>query len=178
MYALCARWHIKPEPITVKNPRANAIVERLHKVMGDMLKCQLAKRHDNDDPVADLLSAAAYGIRNTIHGTTQYTPGQLVFSKDMILRTHMEADMDMVRLRRQQAAIVNNERENKRRYKHKYKPGDKVLIMTQRLDPKLKLNDGPYTIEAYNQVNGTLQIHQGNCIEPINIRLVRPFFTK
>jgi hypothetical protein len=91
-------------------------------------------------------------------GVTQYTPGQLVFNKDMILRTHMEADMDMVRLRRQKAAIVNNERENKRRYKHKYKPGDKVLIMTQRLDPKLKLNDGPYTIEAYNQVNGTLQI--------------------
>ena len=178
MYALCARWHIKPEPIAVRNPRANAIVERLHKIMGDMLRCQLAKRHDNDDPVADLLSAAAYGIRSTIHGTTQYTPGQLIFSKDMILRTHMEADMDMVRLRRQKAAIVNNERENRRRYKHKYKPGDKVLIMTQRLDPKLKLNDGPYTVESYNQVNGTLQIRRGNYIEPINVRLVRPFFTK
>jgi hypothetical protein len=46
------------------------------------------------------------------------------------------------------------------------------------LDPKLKLNDGPYTIEAYNQVNGTLQIRWGNYIEPINVRLVRPFFTK
>jgi hypothetical protein len=43
MYALCARWHIKPEPITVKNPRANAIVERLHKVMGDMLDANLKK---------------------------------------------------------------------------------------------------------------------------------------
>ena len=176
MYALCRRWHIHPEAITVRNPRANAIVERLHKVMGDMLRCQLVKKHDKDDPVADLLSAAAYGVRCTVHGTTQYTPGQLVFSKDMILRTHMEADMDMVRLRRKKAAIVNNERENRRRYKHTYKPGDKVLILTQRLDPKLKLHEGPYTVAAYNKLNGTLQIRRGNYIEPINIRLVRPYF--
>jgi hypothetical protein len=146
MYALCAQWYIKREPITVKNPRANAIVKILHKVMGGLLRCQLAKRHDKDDAVADLLSAASYGIQSTIHGTTQYTPGHLVLSKDMILRTHMEADMDMVRLRRQKAAIVNNERENKRCYKHKYKPSDKVLIVTQeRLDPRLKFNVGPYT---------------------------------
>ena len=94
----------------------------------------------------------------------------------MILRTHMEADMNLVQLRRKQAAIVNNERENRRRYKHKYKPGDKVLILTQRMDPKLKLNDGPYTVESYNELNGTLQIRRGNYIEPINIRLVRPYF--
>jgi hypothetical protein len=80
MYTLCKRWNIKPEPITVKNPRANAIVERLHKLMANMLCCQLSKQHQHDQPVADMLSAAAYGVRVTVHGTTQYTPGQLVFS--------------------------------------------------------------------------------------------------
>jgi transposase InsO family protein len=176
LYALCKRWNIKPEPITVKNPRANAIIERLHRTLGDMLRCQLVKRHDNDDPVSDLLSAAAYAIRATIHGTTHYTPGQLVFSKDMILRTHIQADMELVRLRRQRAAERNNERENKRRIKYKYKPGDKVLILPNRLDPKLKLNQGPYKVIHYNEANGTLQIRRGNYIEPINIRLVRPYF--
>ena len=34
---LLQRWmSIRPEPITVKNPRANAVVERLHRAMGDM----------------------------------------------------------------------------------------------------------------------------------------------
>jgi len=93
LYALCRRWNIRPEPITVRNPRANAIVERLHRIMGDMLRCALSRRHIKDDPVKDLLSAAAYGIRATVHGTTKFTPGQLVFSKDMILRTHIQADL-------------------------------------------------------------------------------------
>jgi len=176
LYALCKRWNIKPEPITVKNPRANAIVERLHRTLGDMLRCQLVKRHENDDPINDLLSAAAYAIRATVHGTTRYTPAQLVFSKDMILRTHIQADMELVRLRRQRAAETNNKRENKRRIKYNYKPGDKVLILSNKLDPKLKLNQGPFKVIHYNEANGTLQIRRGNYIEPINIRLVRPYF--
>lgn len=73
-------------------------MERLHRTLGDMLQCPLVKRHDNDDPISDLLSAAAYAIRATVHGTTRYTPGQLVFSKDMILRTHIQADMELVGL--------------------------------------------------------------------------------
>jgi len=82
--------------------------------MADMLRCSFGRRHDSNDPVADLLAACAYGIRATVHGTTQYTPGQLIFNKDMVLRTHMEADLEMVRRRQEQAAIKNNERENKR----------------------------------------------------------------
>ena len=70
MYTLCKRWNIKPEPITVKNPQANAIVEHLHKLMGDMLRCALSRHHQHDDPAADLLSAAAYGVQATVHGTT------------------------------------------------------------------------------------------------------------
>mmetsp|Transcript_119887 Transcript_119887/g.346396 ORF Transcript_119887/g.346396 Transcript_119887/m.346396 type:complete len:492 (-) Transcript_119887:104-1579(-) len=175
-YSLCARWHIKPEPITVRNPRANAIVERMHQILGDMLRCSLTKRFKHDDPVATMLSAAAYGIRATVHGTTLYTPGQLVFSKDMVLRTHIEADIELLRQRRRQAATINNARENKRRIAYQYKPGDRVLILAQRLDPKMKQHEGPYRVIDYNSANGTLQIRRNNYIESINIRLVRPYF--
>ncbi len=178
LWALCKRWEIQPTPITVRNPRGNAIVERMHKVLGDMLRCQLTTRHPHDDPVADMLTAAAYGIRSTVHGTTRYTPGQMIFSRDMILRTHMEADMELIRLRRRKAVEVNNARENRRRIAYQYKPGDKVLLLTQKLDPKLKLNPGPYKVEAFDPMNGTLQIRRGNYIEPVNIRLVRPYFQK
>ncbi len=40
MRMLTKRWHIKCEPITVRTPRANAIVERMHFVMGNMIRCQ------------------------------------------------------------------------------------------------------------------------------------------
>ena len=94
----------------------------------------------------------------------------------MILRTHMEADMRMIQLRRRQAAEKNIIRENKRRIKYAYKPGDKVLILPSRLDSKHTLNEGPYRVNHYNKSTGTLQIRRKNYIESINIRRVRPYF--
>ena len=137
---------------------------------------QLTRRHEHDDPVSDMLQAAAYGIHATVHGTTGYAPSQLVYNKDMILRSHIEADMELVRQRRRRAAEKNNARENKRRIKCNCKPGDKVLILPQRPDPKMTLNQGPYDVVDYNASNGTLQIRRGNHIEPINVRNVRPCF--
>ena len=69
----------------------------MHKILGDMLRVQLAKKHPKEDPIQDMLSAAAYALRATVHGTTQFTPAQMVFSKDMILRTNVEANVELVR---------------------------------------------------------------------------------
>ena len=141
-----------------------------------MLRVQLTTRHEKEDVIRELTSAAAFGIRATVHGVTKYSPAQLVFSKDMILRTNMVADVELVRQRRQAAIAVNNARENKRRIAHQYKPGDKVLILSGGLDPKLKLNEGPFRVLSYNKSSGTLHIRRRNYIEPINIRQVRPYF--
>ena len=169
-------WYIKPEPITVKNPRANAIVERMHKILGDMLTVQLASKHSKEDPVKDLLSAAAYALRSTVHGVTQMTPGQLVFRKDMILRTRIEANVELIRQRREAAVQQNNERENRRRSSHRYEVGDRVLILSGGLDPKLQLNPGPYRVVGVNRSTGTLSIQRRNYVEPINMRRVRPYY--
>ena len=173
---MCQQWFIKPEPITVKNPRANAIVERMHRILGDMLRVQLATKHPKEDPVKELTSAAAYAIQATVHGVMRFTPGQLVFSKDMILRTHVEANMELVRQRHEQAIQKTNIRENKQRIAYDYKPGDQVLILSGVMDPKLKLHQGPYSVISYNKSNSTLIIRRKNYIEPINIRQVRPYF--
>jgi hypothetical protein len=136
-HALCRPWNVKPEPITMKNPRANtSSVEQLHKLIADMLRCKLSQQHPHDRPVEDMLSDATYGVCATVHGTTQCAPGQLVFSKDKI-----EVDMEMVRLRRQSAAQSNNPSANKWRIKHNCKPGNKVLLLTQQLDHKMKFNE-------------------------------------
>ena len=170
------QWYIKPEPITVKNPRANSIVERMHQVLGDMLRVQLTSIHPNDDPLKDMTSAAAFAIRATVHGTTKYSPSQLVYAKDMILRTNVEANVEHIRQKRESAIYKNNVRENKRRIKYNYQVGDKILVLANRLDPKLKLHQGPYEVLSYNKDSGTLHIQRRNYVEPINIRNVRPYF--
>jgi hypothetical protein len=105
------------------------MVEHSHRMMGDILRAQLSRKHPHDDSIKEMLSAIAYGIRTTVHGTTHFTLAQLVFCKDMILRTNMEMDMEMIRNRRQEAIIHNNQRENRRRMKYDYKEGDKILIL-------------------------------------------------
>lgn len=176
---LLALWYVNHNPVTVKNPRANAIIERMHLVLGNMIRCQLAKLHKEEDIVSEITSAAAFAMRATVHGTTRFTPAQLVFSKDMILRTHMEANMELVRQRREAAIFKANQRENKRRIAYSYKPGDKILILSGGyLEPKLKLHEGPYKVLGFNKSNGTLTIRRRNYIEPINIRNVRPYFGK
>ena len=174
--ACCTTWYIKPEPITVKNPRANAIVERMHQVLGDMLRVQLAARHGEEDPIKELTSAAAYGIRATVHGVTQYTPSQLIYNRDLILRTRIEADIELARQRREKAVYINNQRENRRRIKYHYKKGDRVLILSGGMDPKLQLHHGPFKVLSYNKASGTLHIKRRHYVEPINIRNVRPYF--
>ena len=174
--AMCTLWYIKPTPITNKNPRANAIVERMHSILGDMIRVQLASKHPKENPVEDLTSAAAYALRATVHGVTKYTPAQLVYNKDMILRTNMEAKVELVRQRREAAVQVNNARENKRRIAYDYKGGDQVLILSQALDPKLQLHRGPYRVVNYDRATGTLHIQRKNYVEPINVRNVRPYF--
>ena len=177
-HTMCLTWYINPTPITARNPRANAIIERMHRVLGDMLRVQLASRHEHEDPIKDMTSAAAYAIRATVHGVNQYSPAQLVYSKDMILRTTIEANVEAVRQRRQRAAEANNAKENKRRVAYKYKAGDKVLILATGMDPKLQLHEGPYKVLSYDKTSGTLHIQRKNYVEPINVRNVRPYFGK
>jgi hypothetical protein len=43
----------------------------MHKVLGDMLRTQLASWYITENLVKDLLSAAAYALRATVHGVTQ-----------------------------------------------------------------------------------------------------------
>jgi hypothetical protein len=96
----------------------------------------------------------------------------------MIMRTRIDADYDLVRRRREAAAIKNNAKENKRRIAYKYEVGGKVLLLNKRLDPKLKLKQGPFKIVGVNSKNGTLHIQRGQYVEAINMRLVRPYFGK
>jgi len=136
----CIKRYIRPVPIAAKNPKANAIVERMHRVLGDMLRVQLVKCHEKDDPIKDLASAAAHAVRAKVHGVTKYIPSQLVFAKDVILHTMVEVNVELARQRREAAISPNNARENKSRVAHNFKKGDWVLILSRHLDPKLQLH--------------------------------------
>jgi hypothetical protein len=76
--------------VTIINPQANAIIERVHKVVNDILRSfDLKNNNENleeqeDNPFDYFLQSTAWDIRSTYHTTFQATPRQLVFDRDMI----------------------------------------------------------------------------------------------
>ena len=71
-------YGIKKKPITTRNPQANAIVERIHQVLGNMLRTfNLEEEEEEEDPWKWILSAVTFAVRSTIHTTMKKTPGQL-----------------------------------------------------------------------------------------------------
>jgi hypothetical protein len=83
---MCENLGIDCKPTTSYNPQGNAIIERIHQVMGNMLRTFELEERDLDpqDPWGEFLQQCAFGIRSTHHTTLQASPGQLVFGRDMI----------------------------------------------------------------------------------------------
>ena len=113
-------YGIKGKPITVRNPQANAIVERIHQVIGNIIRTfELEDNYlEEDDPWKGILSATAFAVRSTFHTTLQNSPGQLVFGRDMIFNIKHTANWEYIRARKQRIINKNNERENSKRKHH------------------------------------------------------------
>ena len=169
---------IKAIRTTTKNPQANAIIERLHLTMGNMLCTQLKQAPTVAtaiEYVDNILASITYATRVATHRTLQISPGSLVFQRDMLLPIPIIANYAMVRARRQLVIDEANRRENLRRQFKDYAIGDQVLIKIK--DPS-KLEDrfvGPYTVTVIH-VNGTVTIQRGQTVlERINIRRLKPY---
>jgi hypothetical protein len=74
-------YGIKRKVISTRNPQANAIVERAHQMLGNLIRSfQLQDKpyYDLDDPWGGILTAVAFTLRSTYHTTLQAMPGQLL----------------------------------------------------------------------------------------------------
>ncbi len=83
---LCETYGIKHKPTTIKNPQANAILECLHQVLGQMLRTSefdMAKTITPDD-VNVFLDNAAWAIRSTYHIVLKASPGAAIFGCNML----------------------------------------------------------------------------------------------
>ena len=181
---MCDNYGIKAKPTTSHNPQANAIIERVHKVVNDMLRSfDLENNHENleeqeDNPFDYFLQSTAWAIRSTYHTTLQATPCQLVFGRDMIHNIAFRANWDRIQKRKQDIINKSNQKENKSRIPYEYKVGDQVLLETPGILRKLSTpRTGPYPVtNVYN--NGTIRIQKGIVSERVNIRRITPFNPK
>jgi hypothetical protein len=87
-------YGIKCKPTTVKNPQANAILKRMHQVLGQMLRTSELDMADSISPddVDVFLDNAAWAIRSTYHTVLKASPGAAIFGRDMLFDIPFMAD--------------------------------------------------------------------------------------
>lgn len=172
---LCSSYGIAAVPTTVKNPRGNSPVERMHLTAADMLRTVTFTGENWMKELDKALQTVAWAIRSTVSTMSGYTPGQLVFNKDMIMQSNVIVDWEKIKLLKRASAQASNEKENKTRLHHQYSVGDKVLIIITDIKSKMESpTEGPYEIRKVYQ-SGLVKISRGSYNEVIHIRRLKPY---
>jgi hypothetical protein len=120
---LCPEYGFNRKVITTCNPQANAIVERVHQIVHQMLdSCDIKTKKDlyPDFGFSGYLSAIRSAVHTVVHTTTCATPSQLVFGRDAILNVSFEADWQYIKERKQRLIVQNNRKENAKRVPHNF----------------------------------------------------------
>ena len=171
---------IEAAPSSVKNPQSNAVCERLHSTIGDILRSMI---HENPPTNAALayevvdtaLASAQFAVRATVHRTMGLSPGAIVFHRDMFHPIPLLVNYNQLRDRRQHVIDDNNRRANQRRRFLDYQPGQEVLVLAYHPDKTEPRATGPFKIASVH-VNGTVTIQRNaNVVERINVRRIRPY---
>jgi hypothetical protein len=98
----------------VKNPQANGILERIHQVLGQMLRTAelyMANSVTPDD-VNVFLDNVAWAICSTYHRVLKASPGASIFGQDMLFDIPFVADWHKIGEQRQLLTNRGNQQEN------------------------------------------------------------------
>ena len=120
-------------PTTVKNPQANAICERMHQTVGNILRTL-----SQVNPILQQQDA-----NHIVDSALQASPGSLAFGRDMILNIPVVADWATLQQHRQQLIDHQLITANARRYSYDYQPGQEVLKLTYQPDKLQPRAHGP-----------------------------------
>jgi len=168
---LCDSYGIKRKPTTIKNPQANAICERIHRVLGTMMRTSKIDMAESVEPadIDTFIDNAAWAIHSTYHTVLKASPGAAIFVCDMFFDIPFIADWTQIGEHRQRHTDLGNERENKTRVDYDYKVGEKVLIRKDGILRKAESiwKKEPWTITTVH-TNGTIRIQCGTKSERIN----------
>ena len=116
-----------------------------------------------------------HAMRTNVTTTLGSSPGALVFNRDMFLNVPLIADWHLIARRREHLVNENLRRQNMKRRRYDYVPGQQVLKKIHEPTKLGERTEGPYQIQSVH-VNGTLTIIlRPGVTERINIRRVIPY---
>jgi transposase InsO family protein len=169
---------IRSRATTARNPQANAICERMHQTVGNILRTLL-----HGEPVTaqtapaivdNALATTVHALRTAIsRSLANHSPGELAFHRHMLLNIPILADLQALHSKRTALVQKNLEASNRRRIRYDYQPGQRIAIKNVR-DTLGQRSEGPFLILQVH-ANGTVTIQRRpGVVERINIRRLIP----
>ena len=165
---------------TVKNPQSNAIVERSHHTIADIIRVMSHVSPPNNNGSAEAMmdnafASCVHSMRIAVNGTLRTSPGALAFNRDMMVDVPLVHNLMAIRDRRQKLIDENLRRVNAKRINYNFSVGDEVMV--DEYDPVkiCRRKHGPYRI---------VRVFTNNCVrvqlsphvqETFNIRKLSPY---
>jgi hypothetical protein len=169
---------IRSRPTSSRNPQSNAICERMHQTVGNILRTILHGEEVTattaNDIVDNALSTAIHVLRSSASRSLNlHSPGEIAFHRNMFLNIPIIADLEGLHSKRAALVQKNLEFANRRRIRYDYRQGQRVLV--KHIKDKLgDRTEGPFPILQIH-TNGTVTIQRKPGIaERINIRRLIP----
>ena len=105
---LCDSYGLKRKPTSVKNPQANAILERVQTIMAMLHMADINMADTvNESEIAEFLTNAAWAIHSTYHTVLKTSPRVAIFGLDMLFDVPFLADWSKIGERRQKKTDKN-----------------------------------------------------------------------
>ena len=103
---LLTRAGIKSRPTTVKNLQSNAVCERMHKTIADIL-CSIVKhdppqrKRDAEQKIDNGFATCVHALCCAVNHTMKTSPGAMVFNRDTFMDVQLIADLESIKGRKQ-----------------------------------------------------------------------------
>jgi hypothetical protein len=119
---------IRDRPTTSQNPQANAICERMHQTVGNILRTLLhgepVKAEVANDIVDNALATATHALRAAVSRLLgHHSPGEVAFHRHMFLNLPLLADLQALHDTRTEIMRRNLEIANQKRIRYDYHSG-------------------------------------------------------
>ena len=121
-----------------------------------------------------ILATAAFPILSRTSGKEGYSPGQLIFGRDMIILIKHWGDWELIRQRRQTQITRYNAHENKNRADYDYKVGYKVMLLYH-TEYKYETPYKGYFLINQCFTNDTVMLQWGAIQITHNIHRIKPY---
>ena len=103
-------YGIKRKSITTRNHQPNAIIERIHQTIGNIIRTCDVSNIVKNDLWSGIIAATMFAVCATYHTTLQVSPFQIVFGRYAILNIKHVSNWSQIQQRKQELINRNNKR--------------------------------------------------------------------